>query len=52
MNVATKDRCQKIEVTDMTTNQTTIYDSIRAAGRALDIKKKTFFFLIFDYLKI
>ena len=28
----------------MTTNKTTIYDSIRAAGRALDIKKKTFFF--------
>ena len=36
---ATKDKCQKIEVTDMTTNQTTIYDSIRAAGRALGIKQ-------------
>jgi len=36
---ATKDRSQKIEVTDLTLNQTTIYDSIRAAGRALDINQ-------------
>jgi len=36
---ATKDKCQKIEVTDLTTNQITIYDSIRAAGRALDISQ-------------
>lgn len=28
-----------IEVTDLETNKTTIYDSIRAAGRALDIKQ-------------
>jgi len=34
-----KDKCQKIEVTDLTRNQTTIYESIRAAGRALDIKQ-------------
>lgn len=34
---AKKEKCQKIKVTDLTQNQITIYDSIRAAGRALDI---------------
>lgn len=38
MVAATKDKCQKIEVTDLTKNLTTIYDSISLAGRALDIK--------------
>lgn len=32
-----KDNCQKIEVLDLDTNETTSYDSIRAAGRALGI---------------
>jgi hypothetical protein len=36
---AKKDKCQKIEVTDLTKNQKTIYNSIRAAGRALDINQ-------------
>jgi len=31
---AQKDKSKQIEVTDLTTNQTTIYESIRAAGRA------------------
>jgi hypothetical protein len=34
-----KDNCQRIEVVDLDTNETTSYDSIRAAGRALDIKQ-------------
>jgi cyclopropane fatty-acyl-phospholipid synthase-like methyltransferase len=36
---AQKDNCQRIEVVDLETNETTSYDSIRAAGRALDIKQ-------------
>jgi group I intron endonuclease len=43
---ASKDKCQKIEVMDLNTNETTIYESIRAAGKALDIKQSlitTFF---------
>lgn len=34
-----RDNCQRIEVLDLDTNETTSYDSIRAAGRALDIKQ-------------
>ena len=34
-----KQKCQTIEVTDLETNKTTVYESIRAAGRALDIKQ-------------
>ena len=36
---AKKNKGQKIKVKDLTLNQTTIYDSIRAAGRALDINQ-------------
>nr|YP_010836040.1 hypothetical protein QLP54_mgp26 [Phyllosticta yuccae]WGC90056.1 hypothetical protein [Phyllosticta yuccae] len=34
-----KNKCQIIEVMDLETNKTTIYDSIRAAGRALNINQ-------------
>lgn len=34
-----KNKCQRIEVLDLDTNETTSYDSVRAAGRALDIKQ-------------
>ena len=34
-----KDKCQKIEVFDLDLNETTSYDSIRAAAKALDIKQ-------------
>ena len=35
---AQKDKCQKIEVTDLTLNQTTKYESMTAAALALGIK--------------
>lgn len=37
--LAQKDKCQRIEVLDLHTNKTTVYDSIRAAGKALDIQQ-------------
>nr|YP_010121830.1 GIY-YIG endonuclease [Monilinia fructicola]QRF72206.1 GIY-YIG endonuclease [Monilinia fructicola]QYB19412.1 GIY-YIG endonuclease [Monilinia fructicola]QYB19459.1 GIY-YIG endonuclease [Monilinia fructicola]QYB19521.1 GIY-YIG endonuclease [Monilinia fructicola]QYB19583.1 GIY-YIG endonuclease [Monilinia fructicola] len=37
--LAQKDKCQRIEVLDLDTNKTTVYDSIRAAGKALDIQQ-------------
>ena len=37
--LAQKDKCQRIEVLDLHTNETTVYDSIRAAGKALDIEQ-------------
>jgi len=36
---AQKDNCKRIEVLDLHTNETSVYDSIRAAGKALDIKQ-------------
>lgn len=46
---AQKNKSQKIEVTDLIKNQTTIYDSIRAAGRALDINQARISVYFYQY---